>query len=51
MRAPPNDKIAKQSWLFLIGWIFVLANHKVLVFEVRVVGFVYVKKGILSLPR
>ena len=36
-------KKAKQSWLFLIGWIFVSANHKVLVFEVRVVAFVYVK--------
>ena len=43
MRAPPNDKNPKQSWLFLIGWIFGLANHKALVFEVRVVGYVYVK--------
>ena len=43
MRAPPNDKNPKQSWLFLIGWIFGLANHKALVFEVRVVGFVSVK--------
>ena len=33
--------------MFLIGWIVLLTNHKALVFEVRVVGFVYVK-GITS---
>ena len=43
VRAPANDKKAKQSRLFLIGWIVLLTNHKALVFEVRVVGFVYVK--------
>ena len=43
MRAPANDKKAKQSRLFLIGWIVLLTNQKALVFEVRLVGFVYVK--------
>ena len=43
MRAPANDKKAKQRKLLLIGWIILLTNHKALVFEVRVVGLVYVK--------
>ena len=48
MKTPADDKKAKQSWLFIIGWILISANHKVLARFLRQHGGLCVLKGYQS---